>query len=407
MKGRKTKKLMSLLLTAALAVMMMTSVVCAANQYTAIPGTSTTFDKYLILPADAAVPSATFNFTVEAGTAVSASDGKLEVFSGTDANRTNGVLPTIGTATFAATDIANTEVQTGDTITLASGQKYVAKEVTVDFAGVTYNEPGVYRYTISENIPADADKIPGMTYDNTPKTLDVYIEHDATNNVLTVGGYVLYNREIDTAPSKTTASVSDDKATGFTNSYATHNLTISKTVSGNQASRDEYFEFTVSITGAAPSSTIVVDLANAQAETTPNGINTTALTNPASFTTDASGAATYTCYIQHDQSVILKGLPDTAKYTVTENVTTLTDEGYVASIARTGEDTDPVIAAPQVTDTTSGITNDTALAYTNTKEGVIPTGIILSVAGLLVVGIIAVIGFVFFGIRSKKRYDED
>ncbi len=45
--------------------------------------------------------------------------------------------------------------------------------------------------------------------------------------------------------------------------------------------------------------------------------------------------------------------------------------------------------------------------FTNTREGVIPTGVILSVAGLLVVGIIAVIGFVFFGIRSKRRYDED
>ena len=82
-------------------------------------------------------------------------------------------------------------------------------------------------------------------------------------------------------------------------------------------------------------------------------------------------------------------------------------KGYTTEVVITGNDTDPTNNAPQVTDTTTGITEDTTLAYTNTKDGVIPTGIILSVAGLLVVGLIAVIGFVFFGIRSKRRYDED
>ena len=47
------------------------------------------------------------------------------------------------------------------------------------------------------------------------------------------------------------------------------------------------------------------------------------------------------------------------------------------------------------------------VGFINDKDGTIPTGVILSVAGLLVVGIIAVIGFVFFGIRSKRRYEED
>ena len=69
--------------------------------------------------------------------------------------------------------------------------------------------------------------------------------------------------------------------------------------------------------------------------------------------------------------------------------------------------TDAAVIGTSATVTEDDIKKPVTVAYTNTKTGTIPTGVILSVAGLLVVGIFAVIGFVFFGLRSKRRYDED
>ena len=408
MKTRKTRKLMSFILTAVMAVMMMTAVVSAATTYDPIPGTTTTFDKYLIMPADANVPDVEFTFTIAGGTEVNGDATNLAVYSGADTDKATA-LPTIGSATFAPGDTTYTSVQTGDaSVTLNTGEKYAVQVVTVDFTGVNFKEPGVYRYTITET----ASTVSGIIYDNVPKTLDVYVE-DAGDGTLRVGngtseGYVLYNSVISTAPSKTTTDVSANKASGFVNRYETFDLTVGKSVAGNQASRDEYFQFTINITGALPNTTYNVDLSDADATTAVNGINTTANSNAASFTTDASGAATITYWLQHDQSIVIQGLTKNAKYSVSENATTIANEGYVATATVTSDsDDDQTVSMPAVTDTSTGITDDTIIAYTNTKEGVIPTGIIISVAGLLVVGIIAVIGFVFFGIRSKKRYDEE
>ena len=58
-------------------------------------------------------------------------------------------------------------------------------------------------------------------------------------------------------------------------------------------------------------------------------------------------------------------------------------------------------------DTDLGIKGNTTLTFTNTKQGVIPTGIILSAAGLIVVAILVVAGVVFFGVRSRRKYEEE
>ena len=44
-------------------------------------------------------------------------------------------------------------------------------------------------------------------------------------------------------------------------------MKITNTVTGNQASRDEYFKVTLNITGGLPSTTYKVDLSNADATT--------------------------------------------------------------------------------------------------------------------------------------------
>jgi hypothetical protein len=422
MKGRKTKKLLSLLLTAALAVMMMTSVVCAATpNYGAVTGTSTTFDKYLVMPNDADVPNVTFAYSIAAGAAQPGSADELAVYAGNDSDRVVGA-PAIDAnqAVFAPGD-STTAGADGDGIANSANYKYATKTVTVDFRGVKYSEPGVYRYVITEAANTSA----GISMDAEPtRTLDVNVIDDGGS--LVISSYVMYYGTLDSAQDKTTvkaktdlkkaaaANISEgDKCNSYVNKYDTQNIYIGKAISGNQASKDKYFKFTVTLTGAGNAAKIQAagNYTTTSLDSTVNGatvIDETTYTNPAVVNTAADGKVTVVYYLQGGQYVELKGIAKGAEYTVAE--ADYSTDGYVATAA-SADDFDITDGSDTITfdDAPSGTiaTADIQTGFTNTKQGTIPTGVILSVAGLLVVGIIAVIGFVFFGIRSKRRYDED
>lgn len=98
-----------------------------------------------------------------------------------------------------------------------------------------------------------------MTNDeDATRVVDVYVNDasDADGKKLTIAGYVLHSSESDiTAGDSFLGSDGTDpdgKSQGFTNEYDTSDLTFKKEVSGNQASHDKYFEFTVTITNAVP-----------------------------------------------------------------------------------------------------------------------------------------------------------
>ena len=425
MKGKKFRKLTALAATTAMAVMMMTSTVSAGTTYTAVTGTSCTFNKYLIMDAGDSVPNATFSFTVAPGTALSAdtTNSKMEVLAGvgtpTIADVTFGPSDTTATAAGSNIDVARTNADrggtAGDTVQLDSGEKYATKQATINFSTVQFSEPGIYRYVITET--ADADHAAaGIIHDtDTDRILDVYVTDD--NGSLVVSGYVMHTdaEQVAMGASNGSADVAADndaladKTDGFTNEYSSKDLKIEKEVSGNQASRDKYFELTVTVADIEDDDTYVVSLADdSDANTNDGNADATSgaekaggtiaanagKTNPTSVT-GAQLKAGVKFYLQHGQSVVIRGLAPNADYTVTEN-----SEDYKSDV-KTGDTNSGVIG------TVAGDNKMATAGFTNTRDGVIPTGIIISVAGLLVVGIIAVIGFVFFGIRSKKRYDED
>ena len=384
-------KIGAMIASAMLAVAMMAMPAGAATTYTPVQGGTFEFDKYLVMKTDASVPNVSFSFTITPGNAGAAGSG---IYAGNDA-RVQGNPEITGTAVFQAGDTTYDTVQDGDSVSLPSGHVYAVKQTSVSFANVSFKEPGIYTYIITETNSG----VLGVTYDTTPKTLQVHVEDN--NGVLRIGdgtntGYVLYQGE------------TNDKATGFTNEYSTHDLSVKKLVDGNQASKDEYFEFTVSLSGALPSTSYTVDLTDAQEKTSTNAINTTAHTNATTITTDAQGAASATYWLQNGQKILIKGLTNGVKYTVSENNTTLANEGYSASIAKDTDDPDLDVSAGHVaSDMTSGITADTNLEFTNSKNGVIPTGVILSVAPWVIAGVVIIGGIVFFAIRSKKKYEEE
>lgn len=397
-------RILALASAALIAATSILPVFAAPAAYTAINGSNLTMDKYLIMDKDANVPNATASFTITPGTAIPATANTLEIKAGPAG-------ATIGTATFTPENTTyETAQQTSatingsatnkmDSVTLTENQKYAKSPVTITLSGVTFNEPGVYRWKVSES-----DSTNGAIKNDpiADRYLDVYIED--VNGALHFMGAVLHNKTGAPSSGATPANpTADQKDGGYRNTLTTHNLTLAKEISGNQASKDEYFEFTVAITGAGNGTKLEVNLSDADATTATNGINTETHNNPALLECDANGAAKQTFWLQGTQSIVIKGLPDGAKYTINENTTTMTNEGYATSIASEG-DTDIAKdnAAFRAADSSTGITADSTVTYTNQKSGVVPTGLVSTFAPYLI-GLVLAAGAAGFVVMKKKN----
>lgn len=426
---KKTKKLLAFVVSSILTVLMLATLVNAApySYGEGISGGTTTFDKYLVMPKETNVPNKTFTFAISVPTAVVAGDkDNMPIYPGLSPN-----YVTIGTAAFVSADTPEGG-KADDGITNDVAKKYIKKTVTVDLSAVKFQEPGVYRYYITEN-PADGcSPVTGIE-----RTLDVNVINDTSAtpaNPLKVDSYVLYRGHLTTRQSKTDVqsaakkpalvTADGDKCDSFINKYPSQNLYVGKKVEGNQGSKDKYFKFNVSITGLDEGTVIDVDLSHATSSKITNGINpaTSGLpedgyNNPNELTAGADGRISAVFWLQNDEFINLLGIPDGASYEVEEE--SYTDDGYVSAATGTTntfsityKDGDEQDVSLTFDDPASG-TIDTATSsedictgFKNTKEGLIPTGVILSVAPWVIAGIVIIAGVVFFAIRSRKKYEE-
>lgn len=433
----RNKKIKSFLPKAGLTAMMAvtalasmgTPVFAAAgtNYGTTIEGTkTTTFDKFLVMDKQANVPNATFSYAVTAGNAKAydVAGKKFQVLAGVDADKIT-MAGVGGTAEVAAA--ANTIVfRQGDGSDGAhegkdqyvkdldtAKQKYAMKTATLDFSAVQFTEPGVYRYIITESGTNQ-----GITNDaDLTRVLDVYV-NDASADVdgtftkkLTIAGYVLHsneNDEPDVAAGEnfgSTGAYVATKSQGFTNSYDTSDLTLRKQVTGNQASRDKYFEFTLNIAAAQPNTKydVVIDDADATSKANAATIEANAgQANVTSITTDGAGKATQKFYLQHGQQVTVQGLAKDTTYAVTENT-----EDY-KSTANTAADKVVEIKAGTDSAEVNGTiaSKDLTTGYLNTRDGVIPTGVIMAVAPFAVVTLLGGAGVVTMVMKKNKKEEE-
>ena len=340
------------------------------------------FTKALEVEEDANVPAVTFTFTVTQAEAKAGTETSLPIYTTT-------VRPTVSDAVFAAGDAEK------------------SKTVNVSFTGVEFSEPGVYRYYITETATENS----AFTNDATPvRTLDVYVQDDGTGK-LGIAGITFRNGRCEDSPEKSENPTALEKSTGYTNTYNTHDLTIAKSVEGNQASKDKYFSFTVAISNAGSGTKLNVDTTNATtAEITAdtNGATTVSGTNlsgESAIVCGADGTANVTVLLQHGESIKITGLPDGAEYTITENF----EDYTVKSIVPTGDDTDGTATEDddkltgEFTDTIKG---DTTVTYTNEKKGVVPTGVMVSVAGPAVAGAAVLGGIITLTVRKRKEDKE-
>ena len=409
---------------------------------------STTLDKYLVMDADANVPNAKFTFSVAQGNAITAdkTNGKLAVLKGVGTPAlTNGTMAfsTDDTDAAIAEAAAGTGSNTDTPVFVTTGEgkttdeKYVKKTLTLDFSSVAFTEPGVYRYIITEAgtnqgitngyTGADSDTV-------TTRTLDVYVEDAGTTDTngkpqLKIAGYVMYNGTQTTAP-KAAATNEGETPNGaevagatknatITNVYASQDLTFGKVVTGNQGSKDKYFDFTVTISNAVPKTKYTVDISNADPTSGENAAtiddnkskeNVTTITVPAAAGEATTSSVTTHFYLQNGQYITIKGLAKNTGYSVSENA-----EDYTSKAANLILDNNNDVKGFTISDVTfkdaaegTIAAEDIETGFTNDRSGTIPTGIINTVAGsagILAVGIAGVAGGMFY-LKKKKNEDE-
>ena len=428
----------------ALALMLNGTAVFAEN-YTAIQGTTTELTKYMVVEQDAEIPDVEFTFEVSAGNAVEATADTVKTWAGLNPElvKVNGTAKE-GVTTFTAGETTTAGPLEG---VATAEQKYATKTIALDFSGVNYAEPGVYRYLLTETASTNS----AVQMDSKPvRTIDVYVED--VNGSLQVTGYVSYEGTVTDA-AKTSATIdltewetanpeptftdaanptpeetqahdtweaareaeiarqtaltpngaeaSTPKSDKYVNTLDSADLTISKTVTGNQGSKDQYFEFTVTVNNAGANAVMTLDMTGAETSTITNTATTFAKATMdeanqkdddagnegkagQQVIADASGSATFKVYLHHGQEAVLKGLPKNATYEVEETAAA----GYTTT--KTG-DTGTIADA------------DVTAAFTNNREGVIPTGLAVSIAGGF--GLVALAGAGLI-LSNRKKNEE-
>lgn len=387
------KKNLFAMASAALALCMSigASPVFAAN-YTPVSGGTTTLDKYLVVEANAEIPAAEFNFSIAAGTPVEATANTVKVWAGLSpaAVKINNTAES-GKVTFAAGEAAtaaNAE---------AAGKTGLAakKTITLDFSGVSFPEPGVYRYILTESAGSNR----AITNDATPeRTIDVYVEDN--DGTLAVKEYVVYNGTVTAGPAVGGADAGT-KTDKYVNELATSDLSVSKTVTGNQGSKDQYFEFTITLEGLGAGTVVTIDggssmeaapLANAatsfsaDAMAAANSIDEDAQKAGQQLIANADGKIEKKFYLKHGQTVKINGIPVNGTYKVVETA--------AAGYTTTGE-----------VKTATTMAEDANVTVTNNRTGVIPTGVVVSTG--LGIGVLAVGAYGLSKISKRRKEEEE
>ena len=438
---KKLMKTLSALLVTAVATAALVVPVSADTTYTAINGNKVTFYKTLIVDKDAKIPNLEFTFETTAGTAAKKNQPTTEL----------SVLAGTGTIADATVTFApDSPVDGTNAHSVAADYKTVTLPVQVDLTAASYDEPGVYRYYITEQggntkVVYDVDNRLAATAGNRVRTLDVYVEDTgAATPTLAVTGYVMYLGQVTAAPtigtnplngtaidSSTEVTITGDgiyvetgtgkgdtdaatKTNYIMNLYKTHDLTFGKEVIGNQGSRDKYFKVTVKSENLNIDDKFPVDMTHAVKEPTANSATTYDATDMknANDITELTGAQLntgYDFYLQDGNYITILGLPEGCDYTVSEDAEDYTSNAGITA-ANSSLDWNGGTAGVDALDDNLRGTMDTDkhTGFTNEKKGLIPTGVLLVATPVIIVALIAIAGVVFFSVRSaKSKAQED
>ena len=375
------------------------------------------FTSALLLNATAGVPSATVNFAIQPGAGVAAVPGtSIGIISPTSANGVTG-SPVIGSAVYAPED---TTVTSYEGITVPAGYKADVKTVGIDFSGVSFSQPGIFRYVITE--PSSGS---GLTYDTQlndstngtryTRIFDVFVTRvdnlTAGTTSYNITGSVLHETANPLAEGATSIT---DKSPGFVHEYLTSGITLECIVAGNQASKDKYFKFEITMDNPNSAEfSVDVDWSDAAAAQNPEAVPATTYSNAtitaanedSSWTSDSSGSLTKTVYLNSNQKIAVSNIPIGIVYEIK-----VTEEDYSSdwNIKIEGSLADSPAAGDPLNDTDEQTLGAKVqdVQFILTRSGSVPTGIVLeSLPGLLLSAAAAAI-IVMFGIKKRRQGTE-
>jgi pilin isopeptide linkage protein len=148
-----------------------------------------------------------------------------------------------------------------ETVVLTSSDGAAGTSVTGTFGDITFDKPGVYTYTISEDVPQIMN--PGVTYSSAIYTLTVTVTEDADQAKLTATASMTQARDDDGAE---TGTVVDDFTARFTNTYVEGSVTVHQVGekhyvdnTGATQIKDGQFEFLLSADSETPDAPMPAD----------------------------------------------------------------------------------------------------------------------------------------------------
>lgn len=305
----------------------------------------------------------------------------------------------------------------------------------VDFSGVTWTGAGVYRYVITESTADGAKAAAGITDGGISNILymDVYVKDAATAGQYEIYGYVCFKNDGNIDGTNNTSVTPAEKTEGFVtgdtngnssidsdeqaDKYYTFNLTISKTLLGDQAMNSHQFPFNVDFTNDSVTASILL-----KQETVASGGGITA-NLPA-----AAGVSTLDVAdlkLANHASVKYIGIPvgvttaTTAAVYERNDVTgtiyksSYTVDGGAASSAKslTWDSTNDanksdVANLPTLTANADDDVSHT-IAFTNTLEVISPTGVVLRVAPYVLMLAAGVALIVLFAVKRRKPAEDE
>lgn len=192
------------------------------------------------------------------------------------------------------------------------------------------------------------------------------------------GQKVTYTVQETAVPDGYTAEVSGNAADGFTitNTHIPDKaLTIQKIVDGNMGDKNREFEFTLSLTKDDEAYTADIRKITGDSETK----------------VSANEDGKYTFTLKHNESIQLK-IPHGCEYTITE-ATVFGYETKVQIDDGTAENTNEV---------TDILDNDSKVIFTNTKDTLIPTGVVTTILPFALMILLAGSAAAFFFVKRRR-----
>lgn len=293
---------------------------------------------------------------INEGTTSPAETIKFEVTPTSVKNAAKGIT----TATMPTVTVADLVLTAG-----AAGSVYETTITLPDYTSV-----GVYTYTITEQSNSTA----GVTYNTETITLVVTVLNGDE------GGFVRIP----------VLHVGDAKSDTIENTYSAGTLTITKEVKGTLGNKSKDFEFMLTLTGVEGET--YAD-SYAVTATIPND---TTLHNPEKISVGES----VTVYLHDGAQLNIANLPYGVTYKITEKDYTGTgeddDHGYTTKIG-----TEETLTKQATIEASAN-----EVEFTNSKGGVVDTGVILDNAPYIALMMVVVAGAAVMVIKKRRHYED-